>query len=98
MCKWLYTILCVSNIAFATDYTNPIVDITDTKKYPPAMIVPATYEWPATINDDPKYVESPARYYNRPPCKSKKLDILGTCIAMPHALNNKQPAKLGQRR
>lgn len=89
----LLPLMLMSTPAFCTDYTNPIVDTTDTRKFPPVMITPADYQWPATTNDVANYKEPPARYRTFDACKWG-MDLLGGCKAKPTPVaKSKKPVK-----
>lgn len=64
----------------AMDYANPVIDVSDRRRFPVVMVVPSGYEWPGIINDDINYREPVVVRYNRPGCKTRKLDIMGWCI------------------
>ena len=80
--KKLICLLMLSSTCYGvehvTDYTYPVLDISNTRKFPPVKVVPNDYQWEDVKNDISNYIEPLPIVYKREPCKFG-MDILGGC-------------------
>jgi hypothetical protein len=75
MNKLLLSLLLVSTVTLAeTDNEYPVIDISDTNKFPPAVFMPSDYQWPEI-----EYDSKDLPYKQTHQIDSCLIDLLGGC-------------------